>query len=218
MERPTCNITNPIVEEYAEEHTTEEDSVLYEINRSIHLHTSNPRMSSGPYQGRLLQMLSEMMHPKLAVEVGVFAGYASICIARGLADGGKLHAIEVEEEFEGMILNHLKHANVAEMVDLHIGRGLDVIPTLPDEIDLAYVDADKINYLHYYDALLPKMRRGGVMLIDNVLWSGKVLFEQPHGDFETTVLKELNDKIERDERVENVLLPVRDGLMMVRIK
>lgn len=218
MERPTCNITNFDVEQYAEEHTSAEDEILYKINRSIHLHTSNPRMSSGPYQGQLLQMLSKLLQPKLAVEVGVFAGYASICIARGLREGGMLHAIEVEDEFETMIRKHLGMAKVEDKVQLHIGKGLEVIPTLPDGIDLAYIDADKINYEGYYDLLLPKMSRGGVMLIDNVLWNGKVLFEQPQGDHETAVLKALNDKIENDERVENVLLPIRDGLMMVRVK
>ena len=218
MEHPTCGITNPEVELYAEEHSSAEDEVLYRINRSIHLHTSNPRMSSGPYQGQLLQMLSKMIRPKLAVEVGVFAGYASICIARGLCEGGVLHAIEAEEEFETMIRAHLQEAGVADRVRLHIGKGLDVIPTLPDGIDLAYIDADKINYGGYYEMMVSKMSKGGVMLIDNVLWNGKVLFEQPKGDHETAVLKELNERIEGDERVENVLLPIRDGLMMVRVK
>lgn len=216
MNRPTSEITNPLVEEYSEQHTSVEDDVLYAINRSVHLNTSNPRMSSGPYQGRFLQIISQICRPKVAVEVGVFAGYASICIARGLAENGVLHAIEIDDEFEPLIQKHLEQAKVMDKVQLHIGDAKEVIPTLEDEIDLVYLDADKISYREYYEMLLPKMRRGGVMLVDNILWNGKVLFEQPVGDKETKVLQQLNDFIQSDSRVENILLPIRDGLMMVR--
>lgn len=218
MNKPTAIITNPEVELYAEEHTSAEDQVLYDINRSIHLHTANPRMSSGPYQGRLLQMLSSLTRPRVAVEIGVFAGYASICLARGLAEGGRLYAVEADEEFESMIHRHLQSAGVADRVEVCMGRAIEVIPTLSDQIDLAYLDADKISYLDYYELIVPKMSRGGLLLIDNILWNGKVLYEQPSGDRETAVLKALNDRVQRDERVENLLLPVRDGLMMVRVK
>lgn len=218
MQKPTAVITNPDVELYAEEHTSQEDEVLYQINRSIHLHTANPRMSSGPYQGQLLQMLSQMQQPRVAVEIGVFAGYASICMARGLAPDGKLYAVEAEEEFEPMIRRHLAMAEVEDRVEVVVGQALEVIPTLPDEIDLAYLDADKINYLAYYEMIVPKMRNGGLLLIDNILWNGKVLYEQPKGDRETAVLQALNDRVQQDCRVENLLLPIRDGLMLVRVK
>lgn len=218
MQNPTAVITNPDVELYAEEHTSQEDEVLYQINRSIHLHTANPRMSSGPYQGQLLQMLSQMQQPRVAVEIGVFAGYASICLARGLAPDGKLYAVEAEEEFEPMIRRHLAMAEVEDRVEVVVGQALEVIPTLPDEIDLAYLDADKINYLAYYEMIVPKMRHGGLLLIDNILWNGKVLYEQPKGDRETAVLQTLNDRVQQDCRVENLLLPIRDGLMLVRVK
>lgn len=218
MQKPTAVITNPDVELYAEEHTSQEDEVLYQINRSIHLHTANPRMSSGPYQGQLLQMLSQVQQPRVAVEIGVFAGYASICLARGLAPDGKLYAVEAEEEFEPMIRRHLAMAEVEDRVEVVVGQALEVIPTLPDEIDLAYLDADKINYLAYYEMIVPKMRHGGLLLIDNILWNGKVLYEQPKGDRETAVLQALNDRVQQDCRVENLLLPIRDGLMLVRVK
>ena len=218
MDRPTCSITNALAEAYSEAHTSPEDDVLYQINRSIHLHTSNPRMSSGPYQGRWLQMVSEMLVPKVVVEIGVFAGYATICLARGLAEGGVLYAVEAEDEYEDFIRENLRLTAMEDRVNLCIGRALQVIPTLPDDIDLVYLDADKINYLQYYELLVPKIRKGGILMIDNVLWSGKVLYDQPQGDRETAVLKSLNDKIQADPRVENVLLPIRDGLMMVRIK
>lgn len=218
MNKPTAIITNPEVELYAESHTSSEDEVLYGINRSIHLHTANPRMSSGPYQGRLLQILSELVAPKVAVEIGVFAGYASICIARGLAQGGRLYAIEADEEFESMIRRHLAEAGVDDRVEVVMAQAKDAIPALPDGIDLAYLDADKVSYLDYYELLVPKMNRGGLLLVDNILWNGKVLFEQPEGDKETIVLQSLNDRIQSDPRVENVLLPIRDGLMLVRVK
>ena len=163
-------------------------------------------------------MVSEMLVPKVVVEIGVFAGYATICLARGLAEGGVLYAVEAEDEYEDFIRENLRLAAMEDRVNLCIGRALQVIPTLPDDIDLVYLDADKINYLQYYELLVPKIRKGGILMIDNVLWSGKVLYDQPQGDRETAVLKSLNDKIQADPRVENVLLPIRDGLMMVRIK
>lgn len=218
MEKTTAVITNPEVELYAEAHTSEEDEVLYSINRSIHLHTANPRMSSGPYQGRFLQMVSELMRPKRVVEIGVFAGYASICMARGMAEGGRLYAVEADEEFESVIRRHLQMAGVVDRVELAMGHALDVIPTLPDEIDLAYIDADKLNYLNYYELMVPKMRKGGWILIDNILWNGKVLYEQPRGDKDTAVLQQLNDRVQSDPRVENLLLPIRDGVMVVKVK
>lgn len=217
MHCTTCDITNPLADEYAALHTSEQDEVMYAIDRSIHLHTANPRMSSGPVQGRLLQILSEMLRPHTAVEIGVFAGYASVCLARGLAQGGRLYAVEAEEEYEDMIRRHLAVAGVADRVELAVGRALSVIPSLPDQIDLVYLDADKICYLDYYELLVPKMRQGGILLIDNMLWGGKVLFPQPQGDRETAVLKALNDRIQTDPRVENILLPFRDGLMLARV-
>lgn len=217
MKPLTIPITSALVEDYAEKHTSPEDAVLHDIYRWAHLHTPQPRMASGHYQGRLLQTFSEMIRPKRAIEIGCFVGYSTICIARGLCEEGRLDAIEVNEEYEDIILKNLNTANLTDKVKLHIGNALEVIPRLGESYDLAFIDADKPSSKSYYDMLVPKMNKGGVILIDNILWSGKVLVEQPRPDHDTDLIKELNDYIQADKRVENILLPIRDGLMLCRI-
>lgn len=207
--------------QYCEAHSTQPDTVLNDIYRGIALHTANPHMASTPYQGLLLQMLAQMQRPRLAVEIGSFAGFGGVCIARGLADGGRLHMVEANEECEPLILENLEAARLSDRVEVHIGAALDVIPTLPDPIDFCFVDADKVNYERYYDMLLPKMRQGGLLVFDNMLWYGRVMEEATTDlrcDRSTRILQALNRRITDDPRVQNILLPIRDGLMLIWVK
>ena len=208
-----------MVDQYCEQHSMEPDALLKEVERSVYLHTANPHQSSDAYEGAFLQLVSAMLQPTVIVELGVYAAYSTICLARGMAPGGTLYAVEVDDEREPLIRKHLQMAQQVDKVHLCIGKALEVIPTLPDDIDLAFIDADKGSYPDYYELLLPKMRRGGVMLFDNMLWYGKVLEPAKTGlraDREAAVLAALNDTIQADDRVDNILLPIRDGIMLCR--
>lgn len=203
------------IEEYLEQHTTPMDEVLHELYRETHLHAMNPRMASGPVQGRFLQLLCQLMQPKKVLEIGTFTGFATICMARGMASDGLLTTIEANEEYEGIIRKYLAKAAVADRVKLIIGDAKEVIPTLEGGFDLVFIDADKISYPSYYDLMIEKLNPGGVVLADNVLWEGKVL-NVGTKERDTKAIQAFNDKVQNDPRVENVLLPLRDGLMMVR--
>lgn len=208
------------IEDYCDAHTSQPEGALYDIYRSIALHTVNPHMSSTPYQGVLLEMLVRMKRPHVAVELGSYAGYGTVCIAQGLAEQGVLHVVEANEECEPLIRQHVQMAGVEDKVLLHIGLALDVIPRLPDGIEVAFVDADKMNYQQYYDLLIPKMASGGILIFDNMLWYGRVLDEpetQLRCDRSTRVIQHLNDYITQDPRVRNILLPLRDGLMLCEV-
>lgn len=208
------------IHRYCEEHSSADDPALNQIYRSVMLSSANPQMASTPYQGLLLQMLAAISKPRIAVEVGSYAGYGSACIAKGLPEGGKLHIIEIDEEHEDSILRNAVAAGVDDKVVLHIGPALDIIPQLPDGIGLAFVDADKTNYSRYYDLLIGKMEIGGLLLFDNMLWHGRVEDELTDSRLRcnqsTRVIQELNSRITEDPRVQNILLPVRDGLMLCR--
>lgn len=203
------------IEEYLEQHTTTMDAVLHELYRETHLHAMNPRMASGPVQGRFLQFLCQLMHPKKVLEIGTFTGFATICMARGMAPEGVLTTIEANEEYESIIRKYLAKAGVADRVRLIIGDAKEVIPMLEDGFDLVFIDADKISYPKYYDLVMGKLNVGGILLADNVLWEGKVLNVDTK-ERDTKAIQAFNDIIQNDPRVENVLLPLRDGLMMVR--
>lgn len=203
------------IEEYLEQHTTPMDEVLHELYRETHLHAMNPRMASGPVQGQFLQLLCQLMQPKKVLEIGTFTGFATICMARGMASDGLLTTIEANEEYEGIIRKYLAKAAVADRVRLIIGDAKEVIPTLEGGFDLVFIDADKISYPSYYDLMIKKLNPGGVVLADNVLWEGKVL-NVGTKERDTKAIQAFNDKVQNDPRVENVLLPLRDGLMMVR--
>lgn len=207
------------LDKYCEQHSNQPDGILNSIYRDIALHTANPHMASTPYQGLLLEMLSRMMAPKIAVEIGSFAGFGAVCIARGLCEGGMLHVVEVDEECEPNIRQHLHDAGLEGHVEIHIAPALDVLPHLPSDIDFAFIDADKENYEQYYQLLLPKMSKGGLLIFDNMLWYGRVLQEpetQLRCDRSTRILQHLNRLITEDSRVQNILLPIRDGLMLCR--
>lgn len=211
------DIVNPKAQEYAEAHSTPESAPLRELNRWAHLNMAQPRMIAGAYQGRLLQMLSQMVRPHCAVELGSYVGYSTVCLAQGLAEDGILHAIEADEECEDIIRRSLDAAGVGEKVCLHIGQALEVLPTIVGCYDLAFIDADKRNTPQYYELLVPRMNIGGFIIIDNILWSGKVLSDPNADDRDTKIFREFNDRVQRDDRVENLLLPLRDGLMLARV-
>lgn len=218
MKPITHTIVSSEAENYSEEHTTPETPDLRNLDRWVHLHTSHPRMAAGHYQGRLLQMLTQLKAPHRAVEIGSFVGYSTVCIARGLAEGGVLHAIEVEEEYEEVILRSVTTAGVGEKVRLHIGAAKDVVPQIEGKFDLAFIDADKLSNRLYYDMLVPRMNPGGIIIVDNVLWSGKVFSPEVNRDKDTALLMQFNDYVQADSRVDNLLLPVRDGIMVCRVK
>ena len=207
-------ITQPEINAYAESHTTAESDVLAAINRETHAKVMMPRMLSGHLQGRLLSMVSHMVKPLHALEIGTYTGYSSICLAEGIRPGGKLVTIDSNDELESRILNNIARAGMQNKIQLLIGKAADLIPTLQTEFDLVFIDADKINYALYYDLVWPKVRLGGYLLVDNVLWSGKVI--EARQDKDTLSIVEFNKKVQDDPRVENVLLPIRDGIMMIR--
>ena len=206
------------IEDYALKNSDAESDILKKLNRETHLKMTMPQMLSGHLQGLMLQMFSKMIRPKNILEIGTFTGYSAICLASGLQEGGKLHTIDVNEEFQEMILQYIKEADLENKIRLHIGDAVNILPTLKEEFDLVFIDADKENYSTYYDLVFPKVKQGGFIIADNVLWSGKILNSPKKMDFETKALYEYNLKIKNDSRVENVLLPLRDGLMIARKK
>lgn len=210
---------SPELQRYITEHTTPESPLLYQLNRETHTRVMKPRMLSGQVQGRFLTMIAQMIKPRQVLEIGTFTGYSALCLAEGLAEGGLLHTIDVNEELEDMVRAYLEKAGLNDKVRYYIGPALDVIPTLDYSFDLAFIDADKINNARYYEMVLGKLNPGGFILVDNVLWSGKVTQQtDKKTDADTQSILDFNDMVQADERVENLLLPLRDGLMMIRKK
>lgn len=208
---------DPDIEKYAEAHTSPQSDVLEELNRETHLKVLQPRMLSGHLQGRVLSLLAHLHRPQRVLEIGTYTGYSAICMAEGLADGGEIDTIDHNEELRPMVEKYLDRAGLTGRVHLHIGEATEVIPRLDHSYDLVFIDADKENYSRYYDLVFDKVRPGGLIIADNVLWSGKVLDEQQvRNDADTRALVDYNTKVRDDERVENVLLPIRDGLLVAR--
>jgi caffeoyl-CoA O-methyltransferase len=205
------------IHEYCELHTTPEPEVLNRLNRETHLTQVYPRMLSGHLQGTFLRMISAMIKPGRVLEIGTFTGYSAICLAGGgeIAGGLVLHTIEANPELEPLIRKYIREAGLEQVIQLHIGDAVQIIPTLDDVWDLVFIDADKPNYLNYYNMVLPKVRQGGFILADNALWDGRVL-DASTTDKETRGIIEFNEFVQRDERVENMLLPLRDGIMLIR--
>ncbi len=204
------------LEKYAEDFTTDESPLLQKLYRETNLKILYPQMLSGKLQGSLLKMISKMIRPEKILEIGTFTGYSAICLSEGLAANGVLHTIEVNPELEEMIRRYFAEAGISDKVKLHIGNALDIILTLDDTFDLVFIDADKENYLNYFKMIFDKVRKGGFILADNVLWGGKVLKKTPSSDTESNGIKEFNEYVKNDDRVENVLLPIRDGVMIIR--
>jgi caffeoyl-CoA O-methyltransferase len=201
---------------YADAHTSPESAVLQQLNRDTHAHILYARMLSGHLQGRLLAMLSQMIRPRRILEIGTYTGYSALCLAEGLQPDGELITLEKNEELEGFIRRHWADTPHEHQLDLHLGPAADLIPTLEGEFDLIFIDADKRSNALYYDLVFEKLRPGGFLLVDNVLWSGKVVQPVAPADQDTQAVLAFNKKIHDDPRVDNVLLPVRDGLLLVR--
>lgn len=199
---------------YLEQTCDQESELLKRINRETYLKETMPHMLSGHYQGRLLSFLSKLISPLRILEIGTFTGYATLCLAEGLSQDGRIHTIEINEELQPRLLAYFEEATSSEKIVLHIGEALKIIPTLNETFDLVFIDADKKNNHNYFELVLDKVRPGGLILIDNVLWKGKVLEESP--DNQTQSIIELNNQIASDPRVEKIILPVRDGLYMIR--
>jgi caffeoyl-CoA O-methyltransferase len=206
--------TTEKIYQYAAEHTTLPSDVLQQLSRETHLTTLKPMMLSGHLQGQLLAFFSQMLRPKAVLEIGTFTGYAAICLAQGLAPDGILHTIEVDEERETIIRKHLNAAGLAERVRLHIGDAAAIVPTLTEIFDLVFIDAGKKHNALYYDLVFERVRSGGFIITDNVLWKGKVT--EDSNDKRTQLIDAFNKKIQTDDRVDNLLLPLRDGIMVVR--
>lgn len=207
-----------VIEEYALNHTEPESDLLKKINRETHAKIMMPRMLSGHLQGRLLSMLSHMIKPNYILEIGTYTGYSALCLAEGLSDKGKIITIDINEELEKFVRNFFDSSEYKNKIDYRIGNALDIIPTLIHEFELVFIDADKVNYAAYYDLVFDKVKKGGYIIADNVLWSGKVLLNDTKLDKDTKAIKAFNIKIQNDNRVENILLPIRDGLMICRKK
>jgi caffeoyl-CoA O-methyltransferase len=201
--------------DYAFLHTSAEDEILNQLYRETNLKTVYPRMISGHMQGKFLEFVSHMIRPSGILEIGTFTGYSAICLARGLADGGLLHTIDVNDELEELALKYFKLANLQDKIILHNGDARDVIPAIEGLFDLVFIDGDKEQYLQYYELVFHKLRRGGFMLADNVLWSGKVLPDCLDHDKETRGIRDFNSFIAADSRVEKLLLPFRDGIYIL---
>jgi predicted O-methyltransferase YrrM len=214
-------ILPPDLQSYLDNHCEPEPEALQFINRETYSKVLKPHMLSGHYQGRVLSFLSKMVQPKLILEVGTFTGYATICLAEGLTEDGIIHTIEVNREMEEMLHSHFNLTNVGKKIKQHFGEAEQIIAGFPyTDIDLVFIDADKKNNYTYYCQVFDKVRPGGIIIIDNVLWKGKVYAEDPDNDrdADTQVIRKLNDQIAADTRVEKLILPVRDGLLLIRKK
>ena len=206
------------LESYAAQHTEDEPLLLQELNKRTHLNVLQPRMISGHFQGRFLSLLSKMVQPRTILEIGTYTGYATLCLAEGLHPEGVLHTIDIKEELTDLQREFFDRSGYGNQIVQHLGKAADIIPSLNTTFDLVFIDADKQNYAHYFDLVIEKMNRGGIILSDNVLWSGKVVEEVKHNDKHTQALMAYNQKIKDDPRVETVLLPIRDGITLSRVK
>lgn len=204
------------LEKYIKDFSSPEDSVLYELNRETNISILRPRMLSGHIQGLLLEMLSTMIRPKRILEIGTFTGYSALCLAKGLPEDGLLHTIELNDELEWIAQKYFGKAGMQEKIRQHIGDACEIIPTLDETFDFVFLDGNKREYCRYYDLVFEKLRPGGYILADNILWDGKVVQEVDHRDGQTIGILEFNQRVKDDERVRQVILPLRDGLSLIR--
>ncbi|MDC0303510.1 class I SAM-dependent methyltransferase [Flavobacteriales bacterium] len=204
------------IEAYAETFTREEGEILAELNRETYAKVMTPRMLSGHLQGQVLRMFSQMICPKNILEIGTYTGYSALCMVDGLEEAGKLVTIDVNEELQDIIKRYVDKAGKQDAIDFRVGNALKIIPTLAMKFDLIFIDADKENYCNYFDLVFNQLNPGGYIIADNVLWSGKVLEDDSKLDKDTIALKDYAKKIKSDSRVENVMMPIRDGLLIAR--
>lgn len=210
-------IVPEIIEQYISNNSSQEDSLLAELNRETHIKAINPRMLSGHLQGRFLEILSKLMNPQYILEIGTYTGYSGICLARGLRPEGHMHTIEINDEIIRFPKKYFEKAGISDKTTIHIGDALEIIPKLDIEFDLIFIDADKQQYTDYYELCFSKLKPGGIILTDNVLWDGKVV-EDNAEDPDTKAILEFNSQIANDIRVEVILIPLRDGLSVIRKK
>ncbi len=203
------------LQRYVEDHSEPESDLLQQINRETHLHVLKPRMLSGHLQGRVLSMLSHMIQPKNILEIGTYTGYAALCLAEGLRTDGKLITIDNNEELSVRTKQYFAQSDYSDQIEMMVGNAIDIIPTLQTSWDLVFIDADKENYSNYFDQVIDQVNNGGFIIADNVLWSGKV-FDESKNDKATESIREFNQKVHTDSRVQDVLFPIRDGLMILR--
>jgi caffeoyl-CoA O-methyltransferase len=204
------------IKQYIEKHTTPEDDTLMELVRETHVKVLYPQMLSGHLQGKFLEFISRMLHPEYILEIGTFTCYSAICLAKGLHNKGKLITIEKNDELTFFPVKYFKKAGISDKVELIIGDALDIIPTLKYEFDLVFIDAEKKDYIKYYNQVIAKVKPGGYILADNALWYGRVIEDPKNFDKETQGIVEFNQLINEDSRVENIILPIRDGIMLIR--
>ena len=205
------------LEDYVAQHSENEPELLARLNKETHQKILQPRMLSGHFQGRFLSMISKLTRPKAILEIGTYTGYAALCLAEGLAENGTLDTIDNNEELFDFQRKYFDESAWGTQIQQHLGNALEIIPTLNKKFDLVFIDADKENYINYFNLIVPMMNKGGLILSDNVLWSGKVLEEVKANDKSTKVLLEYNEILKNDPRVKTVLLPIRDGLTMSRV-
>lgn len=209
------NFINKDILEYSEKYSQQEPEILQELNRETHLKILNPRMLSGFFQGRLLSIISKLIKPKKVLEIGTYTGYSAICIAEGMHKNGIIHTIDKNEELNTIQKKYFKKSGLENNIIQYNGCALDIIPKIEEKFDLIFIDADKENYINYFNLVIDKLNNNGVILADNVLWSGKVINSEDH-DLTTNVLREFNKNANNDNRVETILLPIRDGISIIR--
>jgi predicted O-methyltransferase YrrM len=205
------------LEDYIEQHSQAEPELLAALNKETYQKILLPRMLSGHFQGRVLSMLSKLIRPVNILEIGTYTGYAALCLCEGMQENGMLHTIDIKEELVDFQRKYFDKSPWGKQIIQHLGEAIEVIPTLDIKFDLVFIDADKENYLNYFELIVPKMNKGGIILSDNVLWSGKVLEPLQPNDLSTKILLEYNELLKNDPRVETVLLPIRDGLTVSRV-
>ncbi len=206
------------IDNYAVNHSQEEPQLLKDLNRETWQTVLNPRMLSGAFQGRLLSMISKLINPKTILEIGTYTGYSALCLAEGLQENGVLHTIDKNEELEELQYKYFQKSDYRHQIKQYIGDAMAIIPSIDTKFDLVFIDADKKNYINYFHLIIEKMNKGGVILSDNVLWSGKVVEDLDPKDIDTKTLLEYNKLLNTDTRIESVLLPIRDGLTISRVK
>ena len=205
------------LEHYIEQHSQKEPELLAQLNKETYQKILLPRMLSGHFQGRVLSMLSKLIRPVTILEIGTYTGYSALCLCEGMQENGVLHTIDIKEELVDFQRKYFDKSPWGSQIVQHLGEALDIIPTIEIQFDLVFIDADKENYINYFNLIVPKMNKGGIILSDNVLWSGKVVEELNPNDVSTKILVEYNKMVNEDERVETVLLPIRDGLTVSRV-
>lgn len=208
---------SPELEDYIEQHSEQEPQHLAALNKETYQKILLPRMLSGHFQGRVLSMLSKLVHPVNILEIGTYTGYSALCLCEGIQENGQLHTIDIKEELIDFQRKHFDKSPWGHQIIQHLGEAVEIIPCLDLKFDLVFIDADKENYINYFEMIVPKMNKGGIILSDNVLWSGKVLEPLQKNDLSTKILLEYNQLLKNDPRVETVLLPIRDGLTVSRV-